>query len=240
MRVEIYSDASLIDRNQMGIGWILKEEYNPEIINIGNLTVDPKKPILKEYGYHAPYLEIQAIIMLIEHYVTKGYQKIKIYTDNQSAVDGYFQTYNENGKRVTARKMTPTQYMRNWVKIFKQNYPEIIITLHKVKAHADNRYNEYADILARKGAMGILETEFIGEWVQIKGIDKETIINRIEALQDKNLVSAVRTKEKLGAFYLTCNFHIKDNTEFVVLKWDLEQGAMLNHHHLGKLLVKKG
>ncbi len=138
MSIEIYTDGACSGNPGLG-GWgaiILINKNEPIYINGGSLKTTNNQ------------MELIAAIEALKYLSKSAY--LNLFTDSKYVKDGiesWIQNWKKNGWKTSAKKEVKNKDL--WIELDKQ------ILRHKiqwfwVKGHAGNKYNEKADLLARK------------------------------------------------------------------------------------------
>tara|TARA_Y100000739_G_C20313194_1_gene330897 strand:- start:115 stop:549 length:435 start_codon:yes stop_codon:yes gene_type:complete len=138
MSIEIYTDGACSGNPGLG-GWgaiILIHKNEPIYINGGSLNTTNNQ------------MELKAAIEALK-YLSKS-NSINLFTDSKYVKDGiesWIQNWKKNGWKTSARKEVKNKDL--WIELDKQMQRHTIQWLW-IKGHTGNKYNEKADLLARK------------------------------------------------------------------------------------------
>ena len=135
--INIYTDGACSGNPGIG-GWGVVIINNKKIIKLNDGMINTTNN----------QMELVAAINALEYFKTE--QTITIYTDSKYVKDGITSWINKwkiNGWKTANKK--PVKNKTLWIKLNNQIEKHNII-LKWVKGHDGNKYNEFADLLARK------------------------------------------------------------------------------------------
>ena len=135
--INIYTDGACSGNPGIG-GWGVVIINNKKIIKLNDGMINTTNN----------QMELVAAINALEYFKTE--QTITIYTDSKYVKDGITSWINKwkiNGWKTANKK--PVKNKTLWIKLNNQ-IEKHNITWKWVKGHDGNKYNEFADLLARK------------------------------------------------------------------------------------------
>ena len=136
--IKVFTDGACSGNPGIG-GWgvvILINDSDPIFLKGGEIQTTNNR------------MELTATIKALKYF--KEHQLITLITDSKYVKDGiksWIANWKKNGWRTTSKK--PVKNKELWVELDSQ-ISKHNITWKWVKGHADNRYNEKADFLARR------------------------------------------------------------------------------------------
>lgn len=155
--VMIHTDGSIHRYgDKSGYGAVVLDESENKLFNlIGSIPFVTRRLNIQYVEMYAIHRALVAIKAKIEEGVLPANTEVKIYSDSQDCINCLQGFFSWNG-RVDAN-------------LIKKLYLEIkelgmMTTYHKVKGHAGHEFNEYADSLARQGAMKGFTGEMINHY----------------------------------------------------------------------------
>ncbi|MDI6977674.1 RNase H family protein [Serratia sp. Se-RSBMAAmG] len=144
--VMIHTDGSIHRYgDKSGYGAVVLDESENKLFNlIGSIPFVTRRLNIQYVEMYAIHRALVAIKAKMEEGVLPANTEVRIYSDSQDCINCLQGFFSWNG-RVDAN-------------LIKKLYMEIreldmTTTYHKVKGHAGHKFNEYADSLARQGAM---------------------------------------------------------------------------------------
>ena len=134
--IDIYVDGSWCQsKKQYGWGFVAVLEDKIQYKRYGS-SDNPKYVDSRQIGG-----EVVAVLQGIEYAIKKGYEHVSIYYDYIGIEKWASGEWNAKSKIAEA-----------YLYYMKKKMEEINVSFKKVKAHSNNKYNDIADELAKKGA----------------------------------------------------------------------------------------
>src|SRR6266536_139701 len=196
--LNFYSDGSLsyptFGNLKMGFGWNCYDtDFN--LLNSFNAST--------QYWPSSTRAELSALLSIFM--VAPINSQLHIYTDSQTLIQGFNALISPTSKQHRAYLQKQNYIMWSCVEIIYKSH-NLSVTLHKVRAHTDDIYNNMADELAKKGAnsdikgcpdlINLSPIKFIPKFysLPIETNIKHFINNIYQAKQFQNLLSLQRFK----------------------------------------------
>lgn len=154
-QLDFYTDGAYSSKTEMG-GWATVCVENNAVIDV-------------QTGYE-PYstnnrMELMGFLSALENIDTieSSHTSVTIYTDSAYIANCFNQKWYtkwlSNGWKTSDRQEVKNQdIFKRIVALYIKLQPRLNLTIVKVKGHADNKWNNYCDLLARRARSALEET----------------------------------------------------------------------------------